>query len=98
MLRPLKAGQHLKVPGERKKSAETIKTGAEMRVVAGRRFRKQDGRWVDIAYDSRETMNLQRGSEAYRTIVADEPAIKTIADQLDGEIIVVWKGRAYHIH
>jgi hypothetical protein len=31
-------------------------------------------------------------------LIADEPAIKTIADQLDGEIIVVWKGRAYHIH
>ena len=30
--------------------------------------------------------------------VADEPAVKTIADQLDGEIVVVWKGRAYRIH
>jgi len=30
--------------------------------------------------------------------VGDEPAIKTIADTLDGEIIVVWKGRTYRIH
>ena len=70
----------------------------ETRSVAGRQFRKQGGIWTDTAYDSsRGAMNLARNSEAYRTLVADEPGIKTIADQLDGEIIVVWKGRAYHI-
>ena len=73
-------------------------TDAETKSVAGRRFRKQGGIWTDTAYDSSMgKMNLARNSEAYRTLVADEPAIKTIADQLDGEIIVVWKGRAYHI-
>jgi putative zinc finger protein len=71
----------------------------ETKSVAGRQFRKQGGIWTDTAYDSsRGAMNLTRNSEAYRTLVADEPGIKTIADQLDGEIIVVWKGRAYHIH
>jgi hypothetical protein len=30
-------------------------------------------------------------------LIADEPTIKTIADRLGGEIIVVWKGRAYRI-
>ena len=42
-------------------------------------------------------MNLTRGSERYRALIADEPEIKQIADQLDGEFIVVWKGRAYRI-
>ena len=73
-------------------------SNAETKAVAGRRFRKQGGIWIDTAYDSSQgTMNLARGSEAYRSVVADEPAIKTIADQLDGEIIVVWKGRTYRI-
>ncbi len=77
---------------------ETAKDSiAETRSVAGRQFRKQDGIWIDTAYDSKGAMKLSRGSDAYRTLVADEPAIKTIADQLDGEIIVVWKGRAYRI-
>jgi hypothetical protein len=40
---------------------------------------------------------LARGSESFRALVADEPAINTIAEQLDGEVIVVWKGRAYRI-
>ncbi|HET6972458.1 MAG TPA: zf-HC2 domain-containing protein [Pyrinomonadaceae bacterium] len=68
------------------------------RTVAGRRFRQQSGVWVDTAYDSsKDAVTLSRGSEQYRALVADEPAIKTIADQLEGEIIVVWKGHTYRI-
>ena len=70
----------------------------EVRNVVGHRFRKQGSVWVDSAYDSsQQTVNLSRGSEQYRALVADEPAIRTIAEQLDGEVIVVWKGRVYRI-
>lgn len=70
----------------------------ETRSVAGRRFRKQGSVWIDTAYDaSKDPMTLTRGSERYRAIIADEPELKRIADELDGEIIVVWKGRAYRI-
>lgn len=73
-------------------------SSANTRTVAGRRFRKQDGVWIDTAYDgSKDAVTLTRGSERYRALVADEPAIKTIADTLDGEIIVVWNGRPYRI-
>ncbi len=73
-------------------------SGGETKKVAGRHFRKRDGVWVDTAYDSsRGTTNVTRGSEQYRALIADEPALKTIADQLDGEIIVVWKNRTYRI-
>jgi hypothetical protein len=69
-----------------------------IRSAGGRRFRKQNGVWVDTAYDSgSQIMTVGRGSEAFRTLVADEPTIKTIADELDGTIIVVWKGRTYRI-
>ena len=71
---------------------------AEIRTVAGRKFRKDRGIWTDTAYDSpTRTVNMARGSEQFRALVADEPAIGTIAEQLDGEVIVVWKGRAYRI-
>ncbi len=86
------------VGAAREDAGEKDSDDAETRTVAGRRFRKQRGVWVDTAYDSStETTNLTRGSERYRALVADEPAIKSIADQLDGEIIVVWKGRPYRI-
>jgi hypothetical protein len=81
-----------------RRTDEKDKDDADTRLVAGRRFRRERGVWIDTAYDSsRSTVSLTRGSEQYRGLVADEPAIKTIAEQLDGEIIVVWKGRAYHI-
>jgi len=66
--------------------------------VAGRRFRREGDVWVDTAYDqSQATVNVTRGSEQFRALVADEPEIGRIAAQLGGEIIVVWKSRAYRI-
>ncbi|HEX8472580.1 MAG TPA: zf-HC2 domain-containing protein [Pyrinomonadaceae bacterium] len=71
---------------------------AETRSVGGRGFRRQDGAWVDTAYRSGQaTTNVRRGSEQFRALVADEPDLRRIADQLGGEIIVVWRGRAYRI-
>ena len=71
---------------------------ADARTVAGRRFRKQNDVWIDTAYDaSKEVVSVRRGSEQYRALVADEPALKTIADTLEGEVIVVWKGHTYRI-
>jgi len=73
-------------------------SSAMTRSVAGRRFQKKGGVWIDTAYDSsKDSVSLTRGSEQYRSLVADEPEIKTIADELDGEIIVVWKGHTYRI-
>jgi hypothetical protein len=70
----------------------------ETREVAGRRFRKQGNSWVDSAYGGgRLVMTVVRGSEQYRVLIADEPGIRTIAESLGGEVIVVWKGRAYRI-
>lgn len=71
---------------------------SETRKVAGRTFRRQGGAWVDTAYNSsRATVNIKRGSEQYRALTADEPAIATIANQLGGEVVIIWKGRAYRI-
>ena len=69
-----------------------------VRTVAGRRFRKQSGMWVDTEYSSGNKISeIARGSERFRSLVADEPEIKRIADELDGVVIVVWKDRTYRI-
>ncbi len=91
----------------RRKSAESDeisardradKDDAETRSVAGRHFRKEGSVWIDVAYTSgKRVVNVTRGSDQYRALVADEPEIKTIADQLGGEVIVVWKNQAYRI-
>jgi hypothetical protein len=71
---------------------------AETRTVMGRHFTREGDAWVDVAYDpSRATVRLSRGSDQYRALVADEPGIRSIAEQLNGVVIVIWKGRAYRI-
>ena len=68
---------------------------AETRSVAGHSFKRRGSVWIDVLYDSdRPTVNVSRGSDHYRSLVGDEPGLRTIAEQLSGEIIVVWKGRA----
>lgn len=86
------------VSNVRRARGQAEKDDAETRTVSGRRFRKERGIWTDTAYDSStRTVDMARGSEQFRALVADEPEIKKIAEQLDGEVIVVWKGRAYRI-
>lgn len=76
-----------------KKSADV-----ETRSVMGRHFTRAGDAWVDTAYEySQATVRVARGSDQFRALVADEPAIRTIAAQLDGVVIVVWKNRAYRI-
>jgi len=80
---------------DKKESRDEVET----RNVSGRHFRHQGNAWIDTGYDpSRGTINVARGSEQFRSLVADEPGIRAIAERLGGEIIVVWKGKAYRIH
>jgi hypothetical protein len=73
-------------------------SSAETRTVAGRKFRREGDSWIDTAYNSsRATTVVRRNSEQYRALVADEPEIARIANSLGGEVVVVWKGRAYKI-
>jgi len=71
----------------------------ETRTVAGRIFYRQVNAWIDTDYASgRATVSMKRGSEQFRALIADEPGLRSIAEQLSGEVFVVWKGTAYRIH
>jgi hypothetical protein len=86
-------------PKTERESASADQGESERRSVGGRTFRRQGSAWIDTAYNSsRATVNVSRGSEQYRALLADEPSLRTIAEQLGGEVVVVWKGRAYRIH
>ncbi len=68
------------------------------RTVSGRRFIRENNTWVDTEYDSSRAVTIvKRGSEQFRALIADEPGIQTISEQLSGVVIVVWKSRAYRI-
>lgn len=70
----------------------------ESRVVSGRRFRRERGAWVDVNYKpSMRLTGVHRGTDTFRSIVADIPDIGSVARELGGEVIVVVRGRAYRI-
>ncbi len=84
---------------ERERKEPAKEAPPETQSVGGRRFQRRGGAWVDTAYNSsRPTTNIHRGSEQYRALVADEPGLRTITAQLGGEVIVVWKSRAYRFY
>lgn len=77
---------------------EAEKSDAETRKVGGHNFRRVGDAWVDAAYNSQmPTIQITRGSEQYRALIADEPDIRRVASQLGGEFIIVLKGKAYRI-
>ena len=76
---------------EKNEAAEEVETQ-----VSGRRFRRQGNAWIDTAYQaSRGATSVSRGSEQFRALIADEPGLRAIVQRLGGEVVVVWKGRAY---
>lgn len=77
---------------------ESFLFSAETRSIAGRQFVKRGEVWIDAAYKAPQaTTVVTRGTEQYRALVADEPEIHTIAENLKSEFVVVWKGRAYRV-
>jgi hypothetical protein len=68
---------------------------AQTRSVGGRKFRKQGSAWVDQKFKSSMTLkSVARGSDEFNSL---DSGLRLIAQQLGGEVIVVWKGNAYLI-
>jgi hypothetical protein len=67
----------------------------ETRSVGGRKFRRQGSAWVDLKFKSSMSVkSITRGSEEFSSL---DSGLRSIASQLSGEIIVVWKSKAYRI-
>jgi hypothetical protein len=67
----------------------------ETRSAGGHKFRRQGNAWVDSKFKSSMSItNVARGSDAFRAL---DPAVRSMAEQLGGEVIVVSKGKAYRV-
>ena len=67
----------------------------QTRSAGGRKFRRQGAAWVDQKFKSSMTLkSVSRGSDAFDGL---DSGLRSIAQQLGGEVIVVWKGKAYLI-
>jgi hypothetical protein len=68
----------------------------ETRSVGGRKFRRQGNSWVDAKFKSSMTLkSISRGSPEFAAL---DSGLRSIAQQISGEVIVVWKNKAYLIH
>lgn len=68
---------------------------AEPRSVGGRKFNRQGKAWVDSKFKSSMSVrSVARGSEDFDKL---DSGLRSIANQLGGEVVVVWKGKAYRI-
>lgn len=64
------------------------------RVVGGKTFENRDRAWYDRAYRNQPTTNVRRGTEEFRRL---DSGLRSIANALDGVVVVVWKDKAYRI-
>ena len=68
---------------------------AETRSVGGHKFRRQGSAWIDAKFKSSMSLkSISRGSEEFAGL---DSGLRSIAQQVGGEVIIVWKGKAYKI-
>jgi len=67
----------------------------QTRSAGGRKFVRQGNRWVDQKFKSSMSLNnISRGSDEFAAL---DSGLRSIAQQVGGEVIIVWKGKAYLI-
>jgi hypothetical protein len=81
-------------PSKKRASADKNKTG-EARSVGGKTFRQVNNVWVDSAYGQQPQIMIRRGADDYKRLDSD---LRSIAENLSGTVVVVWKSKAYRIH
>ncbi|MFZ1702599.1 MAG: hypothetical protein WBO10_03175 [Pyrinomonadaceae bacterium] len=67
---------------------------AVTRVVGGKTFENRDGAWYDRAYKNQKTNNYRRATDDYKKL---DRGLRSIADNLGGTVVMMWKDKAYRI-
>ncbi|MFN2578512.1 MAG: hypothetical protein ABR607_12570 [Pyrinomonadaceae bacterium] len=74
----------------------STEASSQTRSVGGRKFRRQGNAWIDQKFKSSMPLKkISRGSEEFAAL---DSSVRSIAQQLGGEIIVVSKGKAFLIN
>jgi hypothetical protein len=64
------------------------------KVVGGRTFERKDRVWYDTSFQGRPTINVRRGTPEFNKL---DGGLRSIANSLQGTIVVVWGAKAYRI-
>lgn len=85
-------------PAAPERGEDDVARSTVTRTIAGHRFQHRDGAWIDVDYKSgMPTSLVRRGTEGFRSLVADMPEIGRAAEQLSDEFVIVVRGRAYRV-
>lgn len=85
-------------PVQSQTNAQTQNQVGEMSVVrnvGGKTFDNRNGAWYDRAYRNQPTANYRRGTAEYKKL---DSGLRSIADNLGGTVVMVWKDKAYRIN
>ena len=81
--------------GGRNASNTSEEAPPQTRSAGGRKFKRQGNAWVDSKFKSSMTLkSISRGSSEFDAL---DSGLRSIAQQISGEVIVVWKNKAYLI-
>ena len=64
------------------------------RTINGKAFSRRNNVWYDDSYKGQTTTNVRRNTDDYRKL---DRGLRTIAESLDGVVVVVWTGKVYRI-
>jgi hypothetical protein len=68
---------------------------ADTRTVGGRKFKRQGNVWIDEKLKSSMSIKtISRGSDEFEKL---DGGLRSISQQFNGPVVVVWKGKAYRI-
>ncbi len=76
------------------KEEEKALRSISSRQISGKTFNRKDGVWYDSAYKNQQTTNVRRGTDEYRKL---DSGLRSIAENLSGVVVVVWKEKGYRI-
>ncbi len=65
----------------------------QTRSAGGRKFRRQGNSWIDVKFkSSMPGKSISRGSSEFSGL---DSGLRSIAQQIGGEVLIVWKNKAY---
>jgi hypothetical protein len=75
--------------------ADATEQSPQIKSIGGHKFRRQGNSWVDQKFKSSMPLRtVSRGSENFAAL---DGGVRSIAQQISGEVIIVWKGKAFLI-
>jgi hypothetical protein len=67
---------------------------ADSRQLSGKTFRRIGGTWFDSAYGKQPQTTVKRNTDDYKKL---DDGLQNIGNSLGGNVVVLWKGKAYKI-